>query len=215
MYEKKNKNIKVVALLVVLMLLIGGTIGGTLAWLVATTDPVVNTFTVGNITITLDEASIAEANRGSIKMVPGAKIVKDPAVTVVGGSEACWLFVKVEAENTTNFLSYSVRTGEGEWKELDGVDGVYYRQVSASADDQQFYILAGEGDAAYKNGYVTVLSTVTKEMMDKLAKGEIENPKLTFTAYAVQSENNSFNAAQAWNVANGLNPDGTTPGSGT
>ena len=41
-------------------------IGGTLAWLTDKTDPVVNTFTVGNVDITL-----AETTGQEYKMVPG------------------------------------------------------------------------------------------------------------------------------------------------
>ena len=223
MHEKKNKKTKAVVLLVVLMLLIGGAIGGTLAWLIATTDPVVNTFTVGNITITLtetyNEKSDSEKTENDIwvgKLVPGAQIAKDPKVTVKANSEACWLFVKVEETNNANFFSYNVRTGAGEWTKLGGVDGVYYREVSASASDQSFYVLTGTGTGDYQNGYVTVSNTVTKTMMDDLATaiaGDAANtPKLTFTAYAVQTANNTFSAAQAWNVANGLDPNyGLTP----
>ena len=44
---------KKIALLMAMVMLFGMTVAGTLAWLQAETDPVVNTFTVGNINITL------------------------------------------------------------------------------------------------------------------------------------------------------------------
>lgn len=77
---------KSIALLVAVSMIVGCVIGGTLAWLTATTRPVTNTFTVGNVDITLAETT------ANYKMVPGNTIDKDPTVTVRAKSEACWLF---------------------------------------------------------------------------------------------------------------------------
>ena len=215
MSKKKHNGTKLAVLLMVLVMLIGATIGGTLAWLIANTDPVVNTFTVGNITITLDEDAIAEANRSSIKMVPGTDIDKDPKVTVKANSEPCWLFIKVEtagnvvlghdAASADTYITYEIDTSK--WTQLmnagAAVEGVYYMSVSAATADQEFEVLAGN--------IVNVPSTVTKAMMDALTAGTDTAPKLTFTAYAVQKANGSgtFDALEAWNIAMGLNPDGT------
>lgn len=205
MYENKKSTRKVVALLVALMLIVGCVIGGTMAWLITKTDTVTNTFTVGNIEITLTEPAIGEADRAKIKMVPGAEIDKDPTITVVGGSEACWLFVKIE-ENATvgQFLSYGI--DESVWgavpvetgTDANGVKfAVYGKAVATNADDQEFAILA--------NDKVTVLSTVEKEDMDELNAGTVAKPQLTFTAYAIQSEslkdasnNEVTDAEDAW-----------------
>lgn len=72
------------------MLVVGCAVGGTIAWLTATTEPVVNTFTYGKIKIELTETTGTE-----YKIIPGVNISKDPKVTVKADSEACWLFVKV------------------------------------------------------------------------------------------------------------------------
>lgn len=56
MYAKKGANKKMVAVLLAVALLIGCGIGGTLAWLMDTTPAVTNTFTVGNVDITLVES---------------------------------------------------------------------------------------------------------------------------------------------------------------
>lgn len=176
------------------VLLIGCSVGGTLAWLTANTDAVKNTFTVGNINITLTET------KKDFKMVPGCTIAKDPKVTVETGSEACWLFVKIaESANLDDFITYTVVTGENGWTALtdadnDGIadDGVYYRQVPApTAADTTFSVL--------KDDEVTVLDTVTKEMMNGLTITTY--PTLTFTAYACQlykSNGVEFTAAEAW-----------------
>ena len=98
-------------------------IGGTLAWLSAKTDPVKNTFTVGDINIDLTETT-----GETYKMVPGNTLGKDPKVTVKAGSEACWLFVKVDkSANFDTFMTYAIADG---WTALSGVDGVYYRDVT-------------------------------------------------------------------------------------
>ena len=77
-------------ILVALVAVFGMAVGGTIAWLTDQTEPITNTFTVGNINIELKETAT------EFKMVPGVTIVKDPKITVKSGSEACYLFVKVE-----------------------------------------------------------------------------------------------------------------------
>lgn len=193
----KNKK-RLIVLVLVLALLVGATVGGTIAWLVTETAPIVNTFTVGDINITLTEENPAlDGNSREAKMVPGLEITKDPKVTVVGGSEDCWLFVKVEkSTNLDSFITYAVDTGESAWTVVDATNGIYGREVAASGDDQSFYILKGNK--------VTVLTTVTKADMNALT--DATYPTLTFTAYAIQSANLKngdaavTSAADAWAV---------------
>lgn len=169
-------------------------IGTTFAWLVDKTEPVKNTFTVGNVDITLTETGATlngSVYENSFKMVPGNTITKDPKVTVIGGSEACWVFIKIEkSANFDTFMEYAVATG---WTALAGNDGVYYREVAASAADQPFVVLA--------DNEVTVKNTVTKAMMDEIVADASLKPTLTFTAYAVQRDNINT-AAEAWTIAN-------------
>ena len=95
-YEKRRSvSGRLFVLMLALVLVLGCAVGGTVAWLVAKTDPVVNTFTYGDINITLTETT-----GDDYKIIPGVDIGKDPKVTVKAGSEACWLFVKVEEEGT-------------------------------------------------------------------------------------------------------------------
>lgn len=153
-------------------------VGGTLAWLTDKTDSVTNTFTVGDINIALAETT------SDYKMVPGNTIAKDPKVTVKAGSEACWLFVKVEkSSNFGTFMTYDMADG---WTALTGSDGVFYREVAAAATEAEFAVL--------KNDQVKVLDSVTKEM---LTGQGFTAPTLTFTAYAVQKDNIAT-AAEAW-----------------
>ena len=188
---------KAIVAVVALVLVLCCAMGGTLAWLKTETTPVLNTFTYGDINIGLSESDDLD-----LKMIPGNSIKKDPVVTVKKGSEACWLFVKVEkSSNFDNFMTYDIDT---KWTELDAVNhpGVYYYNEneldSLLPEDKEFYVL--------KDNKVTVLREVTKgdfAAFDKDQNGtlsEIEKealPTLTFTAYAVQKD--GFNtAALAW-----------------
>ena len=52
MKNRRNVSNKTVAILLALVLAIGCAVGGTLAWLISQTNPVVNTFTYGESTST-------------------------------------------------------------------------------------------------------------------------------------------------------------------
>lgn len=182
---------KLVVAMLAVTLLIGCAIGGTVAWLTAKTDPVVNTFTYGDINITLDETT-----GSSYKIIPGVDITKDPKVTVKKDSEDCWLFVKVKAENWPNFVkedgtlkvAYAI---DNNWTKGDGTkipSDVYYRSVTASNADQPFGVLSGDK--------ITVSDELTKAEINNL-NDAAKTPKLTFTAYAVQKDGIST-AADAW-----------------
>ena len=181
---------KSLALVLALAMIVVCVVGGTLAWLTATTPEVKNTFTAGDINITL-----AESENLDLKMIPGYTITKDPKVTVLAGSEKCYLFVKVvKSTNFDNFMTCTIADG---WTALTGVNGVYYREVETSTANQEFAVL--------KDNQVTVRGDVTKGMLNALT--EATRPTLTFTAYAVQLNKNNtteFTAAEAWALAETL-----------
>lgn len=173
--------------LLALVLVFGCAVGGTFAWLTAKTDAVVNTFTYGDINI-----GLAETSGNDYKIVPGVDITKDPKVTVTAGSEACWLFVKVEekdwptfkeADGKTAKIDYKIASG---WTELVGVSGVYYREVGAVTADTSFDVIKGD--------VITVSENLTKTEVNTVVA---LHPKLTFTAYAVQKDGVA-SAAAAW-----------------
>lgn len=175
---------KTIAVVLALVLVICCAVGGVLAWLTDTTDSITNTFTVGNVKIDL-----AESKDLDLKMVPGQPITKDPKVTVEAGSEACYLFVKVEKSATLkDYIDYTVDSG---WVPLEGVEDVFYKDVDATtaADGETYSVLA--------NDKVTVKSDVTQKMMDNLSATDAVQPTLTFTAYAIQSAGFDTPAA-AW-----------------
>lgn len=202
---KKRAGIKSAAILLTLVLMLSTVIGGTLAWLMDQTDPVTNTFTAGNVDITLIETkkpngTVVEAGvtDWSAQMIPGETYSKNPVVTVVGSNDAvdCYLFVKVEeVGNAQTYLNYSFtfETVEG-WTRhstttADGTTTtVWYREVTASTADQSWELLTS-------NQVAVDGTAVTKDNMTAAA-----NAKLIFTAYAAQKDN--MNVDDAWDLLN-------------
>lgn len=177
--NRRSVSSKAFAAVLALVLVLGCALGGTVAWLVADSGPVTNTFTYGDINIALTETT-----GSSYKIIPGVNIAKDPKVTVVADSEACWLFVKVDEGGTfvAGKVTYSVADG---WTALTGQPGVYYREVGAVTADTDFYVL--------KDNVVKVSDTLTKKDIEDITT----KPTLTFTAYAVQKDGIA-DAATAW-----------------
>ena len=81
---------KGLALVLALTLLVVGVVAGTLAWLTAKSDTVVNTFTTSDIEVKLEETKGTTVTGGKeFKMIPGYELEKDPKAWVVEGSEDC------------------------------------------------------------------------------------------------------------------------------
>ena len=174
-----KKKILVACLCVALAVL---TIAGTTLAYLTSKDTVTNTFTVGNVKIELKETTT------DYKMIPGQAIAKDPKVTVKDGSEACWLFIKIEESSALkNYISYAVNTTD--WTKLQ--DGVYYKEIdtTTAATGATYSVLDGDK--------VSVLDSVTQKMMDDLQTEGATQPTLTFTAYAIQKAGFTT-AAAAW-----------------
>ena len=163
---------------------------GTMAFLTSK-DKVNNTFTVGNVAITLDEAKVTDAGNpvegadrvkaNIYKLIPGHEYTKDPTVHVTANSEDSWVFIKVEdglaaIEDDTTVADQI--TGNG-WTALDGVAGVYYKEYSSSTAATDLVVfetfnVKGDADVA-----------------------QYANAKIDVTAYAIQKDGFTTPAA-AW-----------------
>lgn len=195
--RSKRSALRVALISFVFCLLIFSVIGGSMAWLMAKTDPIVNVFTYGDIRITLKETKGEELSDGRyFKMTPGKVIEKDPKISVLADSEDCWLFVKIvesSDKKLSDYIEYAVADG---WTELQGVPGVYYRTVDNSSEAQTFSVL--------KDDQVNVKGEVTSEMLRVL--DSTNYPKLTFTGYAVQRDMSIADidtAEEAWALISG------------
>ena len=217
---------KTIALLMAAVMLVGVVVGGTVAWLTAETTTVENTFVVGNIAITLDEADVniettvgetttytyteyvkdneevdtlAQADRvtsNKYKIIPGTTYSKDPTVVVKANSEDCYLFVKFE--------------------EIGNPSKYYTYTSNLSVDGEGWTALEGVTGVWYRK-----VSASTSDqpfyLLDSIGeydKGAItvktdvtlsdmdgaKAASLKWTAYAVQQANMT-SAADAWKVA--------------
>ena len=100
------KKSKAILMVVCAMLLVAASVMGTLAYLTST-DEVVNTFSVGKVKITLDEAKVGEDGKAltgeaaarvkgnNYHLLPGHEYDKDPTVTVKAGSDASYVRMMV------------------------------------------------------------------------------------------------------------------------
>jgi len=179
------------------LLLVVGSVAGTFAYLTSVTPTVSNTFTVGNVAITLDETDVdvygvkdseTRVTTNAYKLVPKHNYVKDPTVHVQANSEACYLFVKVvngisAIEAGTTIAAQITANG---WTELDGVDNVYYMTVDAT------------GDSIVNKPIFTNFT-----IADDAEVASYVNATIDITAYAVQQDGLT-NVDDAWNAVKNI-----------
>lgn len=140
------------------VLLVAASVLGTMAYLTSTTGEVKNTFSIGKINITLDEAPVnvdgevidgARRMENQYKLVPGHEYKKDPTVHVTANSENAYIFVKVEngiaaIEADGNKIADQIVTTNG-WKQLTDAEGapvanVYYQEYTKQATAKDFVV---------------------------------------------------------------------------
>lgn len=100
------------------VLLVTASVLGTMAYLTST-DEVVNTFTVGSVKITLDEAKVtpdgkpvanaARVTENSYKLMPGHTYTKDPTIHVDAASEDCFIRAKVTLTNAKEWIAIATK----------------------------------------------------------------------------------------------------------
>ena len=192
---KKAK--KALAILLCAALLVGGTIAGTVAYLTAKTGPVTNTFTAGNVAITLDELDVDNSTEGKDRdtankynLIPGNTYTKDPTVHVAANSENSWIFVKVEnglaAYLPENNIEAQILDATRGWKVLDATKfpGVYYQEYAKQDSVKDLQVFAN----------------FTVDTDNELGTNwtNVKDAKIVVTAYAVQKDN--MDVTSAWNA---------------
>ncbi len=199
----KPNRFRALALALSALLLSGAAVGGTAAWLTDRTPVLKNSFTVGDVAITLTESPIqyaadgevsygapAEGVQNAYKLIPGTVYRKDPVVSVDPSSEDCYLFVMFEEkENAAAYIGYtSALTEANGWTRGAGTDGVpanvWYRQVMKTDTLRSWELLA-------ENTITILPDAVNRDTMAAAAKGQ-----LVYTAYAVQLAN--LTVSEAW-----------------
>ena len=100
------------------VLLVTASVLGTMAFLTSTAS-VENTFTVGSVKITLDEAKVttdgepvegaARVTKNSYKLMPGHTYTKDPTIHVDAASEDCFIRAKVTLTNASEWIKIATK----------------------------------------------------------------------------------------------------------
>ena len=198
------------------VLLVAASVLGTMAYLTDSKD-VKNTFTVGNVSIKLDEAKVDEmgnlvknqdgtladrVTRNAYKLLPGHTYVKDPTVTVLAPSVKSYVRMKVTFTKANALDAIFAPTGA----DLTSIFGGY---------DAATWIYKGntkEGDTrTYEFWYkTTVDATAAAQTLEPLftsiiVPGTINNDQLksidgmtiNVNAYAIQADGFK-DAAEAW-----------------
>lgn len=174
------------------VLLVAVSVFTTIAFL-KSSDSVNNTFTVGKVAITLDEAkvdgygnTIEEADRvkaNTYKLIPGHEYTKDPIVHFAADSEASYLFVKIE--NGLADIEADTKIADqieaNDWTALNGVNGVYYMTVSANNTSAAIDYPVFE----------------SFKLTDDAVVSNYANAEINVTAYAIQADGFTT-AAAAW-----------------
>lgn len=196
-----KKTSKALLLSLCAVVLVTASVLGTMAYL-TDNDQVVNTFTVGNVAITLDETDVDNSTPGegdrdkanTYKLLPGHEYVKDPIVHVGADSEDCYLFVKVENEIAAiEDASKSVESQMivADWTVVDDDKGIYVYGTTAAPS----VVNSGANVPVFEN--FTVSGTV-----DNATLAGYANKTITVTAYAIQADGfTGKTASEIWTEA--------------
>ena len=187
----KKKLMTVLALVLVIAL----SVAGTYAYLTSQAS-VKNTFTVGNVSITMDETDVdnstPDADRdveNAYKLIPGTTYTKDPVIHVTATSEDCYLFVKVEnniagAETTEANATVAAQLAANGWTLVDGQTNIYVYKDAVNG---------GVDVKVFEN------FTVSNDINNDALKAAADGKTIVVTACAVQAE--GLTAAQAFAAA--------------
>ncbi len=195
------------------VLLVVASVMGTMAYLTSS-DTVTNTFTVGKVQITLDEAAVnldgtpiegaARVKQNSYKLLPGLTYTKDPTVTVKAGSELSYVKMTVTFTEAADLDAIFKPNGADMTNIFNGYDSANWiykgntENTTANTRTYEFWyketVAAPTADVALDALFdsITVPGTITK---DQLAT--IEGMTITVNAYAIQADGFK-DAADAW-----------------
>lgn len=188
-----KKKTKALMLVLCAVLLVTASVLGTMAYLTSR-DEVVNTFTVGKVDITLDEAKVDKAGTAATPevrvdaneyhLLPGHTYKKDPTVHVEANSENSWIFVKVDNPivDIEADTKIAAQITEKEWTPLAGETGVYYKEYTTSQTVQNFVVFDN----------FKIKGNITNDELKAY-----NNKTVTVTAYAIQRDGFAT-PADAW-----------------
>ena len=211
---------KVLILALCAVLLVSISVMGTKAYLTSQ-DEVTNTFTVGNVKITLDETDVDDSTKdaardqaNAYKLLPGQTYTKDPIIHVDADSEACYLFVKVEngikAIEAAGDTVASQMLDKG-WKLVHGdLLANEYLYVYAGTESEKTAVAGGANIDVFDKVVIDGEKVVNVAEGEAVPAGKVniadyQGKTVKVTAYAVQKDGFEDMAPSAiWTTA-GLN----------
>lgn len=196
-----KKTSKALLLSLCAVLLVTASVLGTMAYLTSQ-DQVVNTFTVGNVAITLDEKDVDNSTPGendrdkanAYKLMPGHNYEKDPIVHVDVNSEDCYLFVKVvnEIANIEAEKTVAQQMTEKGWVAVDAANGIY---VYTTDKTNPAVVTKGSNITVFEN--FTIAGNV-----DNTTLATYADKTITVNAYAIQADGFAGKtASEIWTAA--------------
>nr|MDY5756503.1 SipW-dependent-type signal peptide-containing protein [Eubacteriales bacterium] len=210
---------KLLIMSVAMVLVCAFAVGMTIAYLTST-DEVVNTFTVGNVRIKLDEADVDEYGRvpqgspaprvkaNSYKLIPGHIYTKDPTVTVLSGSESSYIKMTVTFSKAAELDDIFKPNGADLTSIFTGYNAANWiakgntEDTEANTRTYEFWyketVAAPDADVALDALFdqIKVPGTITGEQLET-----IEGMTITVNAYAIQADGFD-NAEAAWAAFN-------------
>lgn len=210
---------KLLIMSVAMVLVCAFAVGMTIAYLTST-DEVVNTFTVGNVQIKLDEADVDEYGRvpqgspaprvteNTYKLIPGHTYTKDPTVTVLSGSEESYIKMTVTVTKSAELDAIFGEDGANLLSIFNGYDSANWtykgntKDITANTRTYEFWyketVAATDADVALDALFdsITVPGNINN---DQLAT--IEGMTITVNAYAIQADGFA-DATAAWAAYN-------------
>lgn len=199
-----KKTSKALLLSLCAVLLVTASVLGTMAYLTSQ-EQVVNTFTVGNVAITLDEKDVDNSTPGendrdkanAYKLMPGHNYEKDPIVHVDANSEDCYLFVKVvnEIANIEAEKTVAQQMTEKGWVAVDAANGIY---VYTTDKTNPAVVTKGSNITVFEN--FTIAGNV-----DNTTLATYADKTITVNAYAIQADGFAGKTASEIWAAAGFN----------
>ena len=200
---------KILAMCLVVALLATAIVGATLAYF-TDTEAVKNTFTVGDIDITLVETDMTERNDGTVgldyHLFPGQTYKKDPTVTVEEGSEKCYVRMIVTISNQRELDAvFAPDGGIALDSILTGYDSAVWKLMSEKEEGNsriyEFWYVKDGGvvDAAAGDVVLPALFTGIEvpEELDNEDMEAFDNLTIDIEAHAIQTETFA-DAEAAW-----------------
>mgnify|MGYP004522373917 FL=1 len=210
------------------IILVVATVFGTMAYLTST-DEVENTFTVGNVKITLDEAKVNtngspvegadRVKANEYKLMPGHTYTKDPTIHVDAASEDCFIRAKVTLTNAKEWIAIATKYADNKVENIikgtdDNIWWVSQPAVDETANTVTYTFVYKNESHTDELGKRIWTSTDSKDLVlfneiaipGGLTNDELKSvgaSKITVVAEAIQADGFA-NAEAAWEAFEGV-----------